>query len=220
MSGGAHVGSIDAVRDFRAALVNFAHEARESMISFDMESRRTLDWLLETQPKFWHQEVRRTEELLTQAKIELERCRNSRLPGGEAPSCMEERKAVDRARQRKQYAEDNLEATRKWGYVAQRESIEYAGRANQLTGMFDAQFPAALALFERVLTSLEAYVAVSQDTGSAVGGSVGVETAAVSRPLDELPESADALEPAHGSDGKAAKNTTSSAPRTVVEPDA
>jgi hypothetical protein len=188
MSGGAHVGSVDAVRDFRAALVTFAHEAHESLISFDMESRRTLDWLLETQPKFWQQEVRRSDELLTQAKIELERCRNSRLPGGEAPSCMEERKAVDRARHRKQYAEDKFEATRKWGYIANRESIEYSGRANQLTSMFDAQFPAAIALFERVLNSLEAYLAVSHDNGSATGVAEDTGAPAVSRPLDALPE--------------------------------
>lgn len=203
MSGGAHVGSIDAVRDFRAALITFAHEARESLLSFDMESRRTLEWLLETQPKFWQQEVRRSDELLTQAKIDLERCRNSRLPGGEAPSCMEERKVVDRARQRKQYAEDKFEATRKWGYIAQRESIEYSGRANQLTAMFDAQAPAAIALFERVLNSLEAYLAVSHGTGSSAMTNAGGEAPAVSRPLDALPDGdaqLDAQGEAHSTD--------------------
>lgn len=190
MSGGAHVGSIDAVRDFRAALITFLHEARESLNSFDMESRRTLEWLQETQPKFWHQEVRRSDEMLTQAKIELERCRNSKLPGGEAPSCMEERKAVERARHRKQYADDKLETTRKWGYIANREAIEYAGRANQLASLFDAQGPAAIALFDRVLNALEAYLAVSQGSGS-TGATSGSSAVAVSRPLDELPEDGD-----------------------------
>lgn len=187
MSGGAHVGSIDAVRDFRAALVVFAHEVREALLSFDLESRRTLEWLLETQPKFWQNEVRKSDELLTQAKIELERRRNSRLPGGEAPSCMEERKAVDRARARKQYAEDKLELTRKWGYTAQRESIEYAGRVNQLSGAFDAQLPAAIGLLERALNALEAYTAVSHEVGSALAdapSAAAPDKAAVSRPLD------------------------------------
>ncbi len=197
MSGGAHVGSIDAVRDFRASLVVFAHEVREALLSFDLESRRTLEWLLETQPKFWQNEVRKSDELLTQAKIELERRRNSRLPGGEAPSCMEERKAVDRARARKQYAEDKLELTRKWGYTAQRESIEYAGRVNQLSGAFDAQLPAAIGLLERALNALEAYTAVSHEVGSALAdapSAAAPDKTAVSRPLDATaatePESA------------------------------
>lgn len=198
MSGGAHVGSIDAVRDFRAALANFAHEAREALISFDMESRRTLEWLLETQPKFWQHEVRRSEELLTQAKIELERCRNSKLPGGEAPSCMEERQAVDRARRRSQFAEEKLETTRKWGYVAQRESIEYSGRSNQLVSMFDAEMPAALALLDRVLTSLEAYISVSQTGGSQATAGTSGEVASAACSPEVLPPKADAAPPSTG----------------------
>ena len=196
MSGGAHVGSIDAVRDFRAALVVFAHEAREALLSFDMESRRSLDWLVETQPKFWRQEIRRYTDLLTQAKIELERCRNSRLPGGEAPSCMEERKTVERARARLQYAEEKFETTRGWAATAQREAIEYSGRANQLQSVFDAQFPAALSLLERVLSSLDAYTAVSSESFGATTatGATDAGAGAVSRPLDAVSEAERAVE--------------------------
>ena len=52
-----------------------------------------------------------------------------------------------------QYAEDKL-ATRRWGYAAGREAAEYAGRAGQLGTVFDAEVPRALALLDRVLTSL------------------------------------------------------------------
>jgi hypothetical protein len=38
--------------------------------------------------------------LVVEAKIELERCRVSSLPGGGTPSCMEEKKALDRAKLR------------------------------------------------------------------------------------------------------------------------
>jgi hypothetical protein len=161
MTDGAYVGSIGAVRDFRAALVSFAQEAREAIGSYDMEVRRTLDWLLESQPKYWMHEVRKCEDRVTEAKIELERCRNSKLPGGETPACMEERKALERARGRRQYAEEKVESVRKWGYVAQREEAEYAGRANQLSGMFDADLPQAIAVLDRVMTMLESYMALN-----------------------------------------------------------
>jgi hypothetical protein len=160
MTRGAHVGSIGAVRDFRAALVSFAQEAREAVDSFEMEVRRTLDWLLESQPQYWQHEVRKCEDRVTEAKIELERSRNSKLPGGETPSCMEERKALERARARRQYTEEKVESVRKWGYAAQREEAEYAGRASQLSGMFDADLPQAIAELDRVLTSLESYMAL------------------------------------------------------------
>ena len=46
-SGGAHVGSIDAVRYFRAVMNTFSHDAREALTTYDTEVQRTLDWLLE-----------------------------------------------------------------------------------------------------------------------------------------------------------------------------
>jgi hypothetical protein len=163
MSNGAEVGSIDAVRQFRAALVTFAEEAREALGSYEMEVGRALQWLLESQPQYWKQQVRICEDRVTEAKIELERCRASKLPGGETPSCMEEKKSLERARQRWQYVQDKIAATRKWGYVAQREESEYSGRASQLSTLFDAEVPRALAMLERALASLEAYTRVRSD---------------------------------------------------------
>ena len=158
-SGGAHVGSLAAVRDFRAAMVIFLHEAREALGSNSLELRRTLDWLLEAEPARWHHEVRHAEDLVTDAKIELERCRHSKLPGGDTPSCMEERKQLERARQRLLYAQEKVEAVRKWGYAIELEAGEYQARAGQLSDLVEADFADALSLLDRVLESLEAYAA-------------------------------------------------------------
>jgi hypothetical protein len=160
MSQGAYVGSIDAVRDFRAALHTFLAEIREAITSQDLEVRRTLEWILEAEPKRWQQELRRAEDAITQTKIELERCRVSKLPGGGTPSCIEEKKALDRARQRRDYVADKIDAVRKWGGVLGHEIAEYSGRAAQLNGSCDTEMPRALALLERVLTTLESYVAL------------------------------------------------------------
>jgi hypothetical protein len=155
--GGANVGSIDAIRHFRAVLHTFSQEAREALSSYDVEVQRTLDWLLDEMPQRWKAEIRKCDELVQKAKIELERCRATPLPGGGTPSCMQEKKDYDRAKQRKQYAEEKAEATRKWGHVAQREAAEYMGRSNQLASQFDADLPTAILLLDRVMTSLEAY---------------------------------------------------------------
>jgi len=105
-------------------------------------------------------EIRKCEDALVQARIELERRRGMKMPGGEAPSCMEERKAVERARQRRQYAEDKVEAVRKWGFVVEHEADEYSGRANQLHGVIDSELPRAVSMLDRALSALEAYTAL------------------------------------------------------------
>jgi hypothetical protein len=160
MSGGAYVGSFEAVRDFRAALVVFLHEVREALTSHDLEVRRTLEWVFESEPQRWRQATRACEDELTQAKIELERCRHTKLPGGEPPSCIDERKAVERARQRRLYAEQKLEAVRRWGQQLGREAAEYSARATQLGDLVEVDMAGAVAMLDRVLTSLEAYTAV------------------------------------------------------------
>jgi hypothetical protein len=177
--GGAHVGSLAAVRDFRAAMVTFLHEAREALGSNAVELRRTLEWLLEAEPARWQQEVRCSEEMVTEAKIELERCRHSKLPGGDTPSCMEERKQLERARQRLLYAEQKVDAVRKWGYAMQSEADEYRARASQLSDLVEADFVDALLLLDRVLESLDAYVASSPG---------GKGTAGVSAEMPSPPE--------------------------------
>ncbi len=150
-SGGANVGSIDAVRFFRAVMHTFAKEATEALSSFDMEVSRTLDWLTDEMPQYWRNEIRRCEELLQEARIDLERCRNTPLPGGGTPSCMEQKKALEKAKVRLAYAEEKLEVTRKWAQVAQREVSEYTGRSNQLTSTFDSELPRAIVELDRAL---------------------------------------------------------------------
>jgi hypothetical protein len=182
MSQSAYVGSLEAVRDFRAAMCTFLAEVREAMVSYDLEVRRTLDWLLEAQPKRWHQEVRNCEEAASKARIELERCRASSLPGGGTPSCMEERKSLERSRARLQYAHDKLESVRKWGYVLGREADEYTGRAHQLAGLFDAELPQAIATLDRILSALESYAALEAPAPATASAAAALEP--VARPLD------------------------------------
>ena len=143
MSGGAHVDSFEVVREFRAAVATFANEARDALATYDLELRRTLDWLLAYQPQAWQQEVRNAEEAIRVAKIELGRCRSQKLPGGGEPSCMEEKKALERAKRRQQFAEEKLLVTRKWGQTFNRDATQYTSQASQLGDLFDADLPRA-----------------------------------------------------------------------------
>jgi hypothetical protein len=183
----ARVNSIQAIRDFRAALLSFIHEVNDSLTSVNLESRRSLEWILERQPDFWKNEVRRGQDNVLQAKNDLHRCRSSPLPGGGTPSCMEERKALDRAQQRLKWAEEKVVKTRQWGATLQREVIEYEGRSNQLAALMDGTMPQAVAFLDHALQALEGYLEIS----SAAGGSAAAAPGAiggVARQAQETPE--------------------------------
>ena len=78
MSTQAYVNSFEAVRDFRAALVVFLHEAREAIASHDLEVRRTLEWILDVEPQRWHQQARACADCLLDLHSDIGR---RALPG-------------------------------------------------------------------------------------------------------------------------------------------
>ncbi len=180
MSGGAHVDSFEAVREFRAAVATFADEARDALATYDLELGRTLEWLLSHQPQAWQQEVRKAEEAVRVAKIELGRCRSQKLPGGGEPSCMEEKKLLERAKRRQQFAEEKLLVTRKWGQTFNRDATQYTSQASQLGDLFDSDLPRALALLDRVLLTLEAYANLDSGRSRSTTQSSGPSSAAAS----------------------------------------
>lgn len=165
MSSGANVNSIEAVRDFRAALHTFDQEAHEALVSFDTEVRRSIEWLLQGAPAAWENERNKAERAMSQAKIDLARCRAMPLADGRPPACLEERKQLERARQRLAYAEEKIKIVLRLGQAADREATEYKGRANQLVSLLDGELPRAVALLDRVLSILESYVGLNQPTG-------------------------------------------------------
>jgi hypothetical protein len=155
----ARVTSLDLLRDFRAALAGFRAEGQDALASVALELRRAFDWLAERR-QFWQRQVRECQDEVTHAKAELSRKRMV-LPGERAPDCTQEIKALRRAQQRLEHAEGQVERTRRWPPMLQRAVDEYEGPARQLAGLLEADLPKAMALLDRLLGSLEAYIAVT-----------------------------------------------------------
>ncbi len=209
MSGDANVGSIEAVRDFRAALNTFLHEARDALVTYDMEARRALEWLLDTAPKMWQQESRKCQEKITELNIAYQACRAQKLPGGGQPACLEEKKQLDKAKARMVYIQDKIQKTKKWGLAADRQAIEYKGRATHMIGVLDGDVPNALALLDRVLVSLEQYVAFTH-TGSTQALEASRESESMANsPPDEKDDAAKKLSAAAAAAAETAQATAS-----------
>ena len=173
----ARVTSIDALRDFRAVLATFRSEAVDALGANDLDVRRAFDWLA-GQRHFWQAAVRELQDEVTHCKADLFR-RQAVLPGERVPDCTQQIKALRLAQQKLEHAEERVKACRRWEPLLQRAVDEYQGPARQLGGLLDGELPKSAALLDRLIASLEAYVAVAPkpagQTAVARAGSAGPE---------------------------------------------
>ncbi len=158
MGQSARVTSIDALRTWRESLSVFHDDAVEALGAVELDLRRTLDWL-DGQTRFWQLELRRRDDAVVQAKSELARKKMMPIIGRTADTT-EQDKNLRRAQMRKQEAEEKLERARQLGPILTRAIDEYRGPARRLSGMLDADVPNAIALMERKLDALQAYLAL------------------------------------------------------------
>jgi hypothetical protein len=156
----ANVTSLDALRDLRSALIEFAEATGETMVGLDMELRRGLQWILEDQPRHWKTEEQKLQKRVQEAKLELEHCKSLALPGAVAP-CSEQKHILERAILQLRHVEDKIKVTRHWGRIVEHEAREWQGRANQFNSSLDGELPRGLAMLEQAIRSLEAYAAVT-----------------------------------------------------------
>ena len=177
MSGQADVKSIDTLAFVKAALASYAHESGQALAEVEIEGRRAVEWITVDRAEFWKAEVRRSADLVNQAMKDLEHCRTFKKVGDNQPSCIEEKKALEKARARLAFAEQKQEAVRRWTPVVQQQFRETGVRMVHFREIIDVQIPKAMARMERMLKSLDAYKSVS---GPAAHAGAGAETAAAS----------------------------------------
>ena len=160
MGRSAKVTSIDAVRAFSAALRRFQEDAAAALDGTNLATQRALEWIRHDRKDYWARQVKRGYEQLGEAKANLQRCLTFGRIADHRPSCIEEKRALERAKRRLNLAQEKVETVRHWSRTADRAAIEYKGNINQLAGWLDADLPRALAALERIADALESYVAV------------------------------------------------------------
>src|SRR5437870_11489102 len=72
MNPSANVQSVDGLAMFQMSLQHFQEKAKDALMNIDMDLRRTQEWLDE-QYSEWKAEIRKAEDALQQAKLELNR---------------------------------------------------------------------------------------------------------------------------------------------------
>jgi hypothetical protein len=190
----ANVRSIEPLLELKAALAVYADEAAGALGASGMELRRVTRWLTEEQGLYWQSQIKKRREVLAMARSELSRKKLGRMHG-HTTSHSEQQEAVEKAEKRLAEAEYRLQRVKKWIPVIQQASMEYHATTRRLDGLISGDVPRALALLERVVNSIESYLAVTAPSGatpyvgevttpgpaasgSASGGEDGVEATA------------------------------------------
>jgi len=166
MDRSANVTSIDAVQEFRTALVEFEGQARDAVTLLVLEIRRAVDWIENDRRRYWPEQARRASQKLIIARNDLERCQ-LKYGSEEAPSCYEQKKAVERARRRLRLCEEKIRVVKRWIRTIRREQNEFEGQIARTQDMLDTDVPRAVAALERMLTALDKY---TQSSSSTSGG--------------------------------------------------
>lgn len=158
----ANVTSISAVREFRAALVQFADEAASALDAMSGQIHRALDWVEHEQPPYWQQQIKLAFDEVAETRTRLETCL-LRTVAGHRPSCIEEKQDHRKARQRLEYCQQMVPKVKSWSVKFRHESDEYRGRIGQLAHMIDVELPRMIALIDNTVAALERYADIAAE---------------------------------------------------------
>ncbi len=153
----AKVTSIDAVEDFAAALRSFQHEASRILESLQLGIHRTVQWIQQDQRQYWKQQLRRSEQKVQEAKLALERCQIFKGGGDQRAACVEEKRALERAKRRQQLCREKIETVRRWSREIERAVLEYKAGVGELRQWLETDAARTLGLLERISRILEEY---------------------------------------------------------------
>jgi len=201
MAEAADVRSIDAVREWHAALAEYGDTLAESLSGVALEIRRAYEWLDEQMGR-WQQAIKDCQEDVTRAKAELSQ-RKFKTWDGRDPDCSVQEKALRLAKAKLEHAEDQVVKCRQWiGRLPKMVDELYVGASRRLSNFVEADLPKALADLGRRVVALESYASLRPDYAPAPAAS-SVAAAPPARPQEKKAASennAAATDPMKGSE--------------------
>jgi hypothetical protein len=162
MADAADVRSIDAVREWHAALTEYGEILAESLAGVELEIRRARDWL-EEQLGRWQRAIKDCQEDVTRAKAELSQRKFTTWDGRE-PDCSVQEKALRLAKAKLEHAEEQVVKCRQWiGRLPKMVDELYVGASRRLGNFIEAELPKGLADLGRRVAALENYASLRPD---------------------------------------------------------
>ena|SRR5436190_7760600 len=176
MADSAQVLSIDALKDFRAALIEFGEDAKLAIGEAQSDVQRTVWWIQHDQPANWQRELKKRNHKLNELKTDLSRVQ---MQGG---STVIERKKVAAAQHAVEEAEEKLRKIKQWSINIDKELMMFKGQCNSLGGVLDGELPNIVARMERMIEKLHDYVSLKAPTFDAIATTTDSVNAPTSDP--------------------------------------
>jgi hypothetical protein len=162
MSQEAKISSVVVLKQLRASLGTFAGTASAALDEAGTEIQRVTRWLEQDCYRHWKVQVQVRSEQFTCAKLALKgRQVLDRTLAGTPSSCVDERKALKIAEARLREAEHKFQRVKAWSLRLEKQMSDYRGAVQQLVEAIDVNIPNARAKLDKMIDSLEAYLALA-----------------------------------------------------------
>ena len=166
MSRPARITSIGALQTLAGAVQRFRGEAAGALDDLDIEIRRVLEWIHHDRKDYWARELRQSWEAVAQARVQLQCAQISRRVAGHEPSCIDEKRVLEKAQRRQKTAERKVEAVQHWAGAIDRAVDEFRRNRTRFATWLDTDVPQAVAALNRMSQSLESYISLEAPTDS------------------------------------------------------
>jgi hypothetical protein len=153
----AQINSPDIIKEFRTAFLKFEDLSKQAVSGIRSDCGRVMEWLRHDQLQYWKLELKKSEELLLQAKNAYAMARYGAEPMRKR-TYVDEEKALRKAQQRKAEAERKLEAVRKWTLALEQQALKLMGPITNFAGALDSTAPLARSRLDQMVLCLEEYL--------------------------------------------------------------
>lgn len=169
MGHAAKITTIDAPRMLSRVLHQFHQEATTALEELSQEVQRAVQWIQHDCKSYWGEQIRLSQQAVAEARVNLER-RQMMTVADHRPSCYDEKKALELAKQHLAMAEERLEAIRHWSYALSHAVHEYKGGVGGFVHWLESDLPRGFAALEQITAALESYVTLATPVAEAADG--------------------------------------------------
>jgi hypothetical protein len=167
MGEGANVRSLEALIEFRAALVQFEDTSSGALDVLQQQIHRATDWFEHDRPGYWKRRIERSFNEVAETRTAYEMCRLNKV-AGHRPACIEEKQAHEKAKRQLQHSQEQLEVARRWVFKIGHEVEEYRGRVGPMRQCLENDVPRMIGVLDRMIAALESYIGIRGPSSSSV----------------------------------------------------
>jgi hypothetical protein len=187
MGQSADVKSHESVDHFRIVLIEFQESCSKALTLLETEKYQAIQWLEYDMPAHWKKQVRIRYDEISEARNRLRSCQMRGAIGDKKPSCIEEKKDLERAKKRQEFAQEMIHVVRKWAIKVHKEADEFTGRVGRCKTIIDNDVSHGIVLLRRMVEALERYLSMSTPSEESIQSLKTVMT----RPVSEVNQAED-----------------------------